>query len=122
MKLSVEMSLLGQSSIIFLALTISQECVKPETSKVEAISKMAIPRNVKGIRSLLGTLNYYWKFGPERAEYLVALNYLLKKGINVTAMSMMEDNIWKCMVQQLTEPVLAFPDLKRLFNITTDAR
>ncbi|MGR0202213.1 hypothetical protein, partial [Klebsiella pneumoniae] len=84
LKLSSQKSLLGQSQINFLGHTISGEGIAPDKGKVEAISRMVIPRDVKGIRRLLGTLNYYRRFIPEMAEYLVPLNNLLKKGVKIT--------------------------------------
>lgn len=52
----------------FFGNTISREGVKPVASKVETIKKMAIPQDVKRIRRLHGTLNYYRRFVPEMAR------------------------------------------------------
>ncbi|MGR0317640.1 reverse transcriptase domain-containing protein, partial [Klebsiella pneumoniae] len=64
LKLSAEKSLLGKGEITFLGHTITKEGVKPDKSKIDAISRMAVPRDVKGIRRLLGSLNYYRRFVP----------------------------------------------------------
>ncbi|MGR0227443.1 hypothetical protein, partial [Klebsiella pneumoniae] len=64
-KLSAEKSPLGKREITFLGHTITKEGVKPDKSKIDAISRMAVPRDVKGIRRLLGSLNYYRRFVPE---------------------------------------------------------
>ncbi|MGR0243415.1 reverse transcriptase family protein [Klebsiella pneumoniae] len=64
LKLSREKSLLGHDQLNFLGHNISREGVKPDATKVEAISKMEVPKDVKGIRRLLGTLNYYRRFVP----------------------------------------------------------
>lgn len=121
LKLSDEKSLLGKGQIKFLGHTISEEGVRPDKSKVEALQKMAIPRDVKGIRRLLGSLNYYRRFVPEMAEYLVPLNNLLKKGRKVIVTAEIETNIRKCIKRLQEEPILAFPDFTKQFNITTDA-
>ncbi|MGR0202338.1 hypothetical protein, partial [Klebsiella pneumoniae] len=89
--------------------TISGDGVIPDPNKVEAITNMAIPKDVKGIRRLLGTLNYYRRFVPEMAEYLVPLNNLLKKGAKFVITPEMEDNIRKCMRRLQEEPILIFP-------------
>ncbi|MGR0227404.1 reverse transcriptase domain-containing protein, partial [Klebsiella pneumoniae] len=64
LKLSPEKSILGQKQISFLGHVISAEGVRPDGKKVEAIGKMGMPNDVKGIRRLLGTLNYYRRFVP----------------------------------------------------------
>ncbi|MGR0295394.1 hypothetical protein ACUWCL_28535, partial [Klebsiella pneumoniae] len=53
--------------ISFLGHVISAEGVRPDGKKVEAIGKMGMPSDVKGIRRLLGTLNYYRRFVPDPA-------------------------------------------------------
>ncbi|WP_445972465.1 hypothetical protein, partial [Klebsiella pneumoniae] len=82
---------------------------------------MAVPRDVKGIRRLLGSLNYYRRFVPEMAEYLVPINNLLKKGRKIFVTPEMENNFRKCMARLQEEPVLAFPNCDQSFMITTDA-
>lgn len=115
LKLSEEKSLLGRDSIKFLGHVISREGVRPDPQKVDAIRKMTIPRDVKGIRRLLGALNYYRRFVPDMARYLTPINDLLKKGRNIEITPVMEDNIRKCMRKLQEEPVLAFPDFTKEF-------
>lgn len=121
LRLSTEKSILGQGEIKFLGHTISKAGVSPDKNKVEAIQRMAIPRDVKGIRRLLGSLNYYRRFVPEMAECMVPLNNLLKKGSKLVITPAMENNIKRCMARLQDEPVLAFPDFSKLFTVTTDA-
>lgn len=121
LKLSEEKTVLGQDQINFLGHTISKDGVRPDIRKVAAIQRMAIPRDIKGIRRLLGTLNYYRRFVPEMAECLVPLNNLLKKGKKLIVTPAMEDSIRRCMGRLQEEPVLAFPDFSKQFTVTTDA-
>lgn len=93
LKFSREKSRRRQEQINFLGHIISWKGVKPGLSKVEAIKKMKIPQDVKGIWRLLLTLHHYRRFIPEMAEYLIPLNNLLKKGMKVTVAPVMEDNI-----------------------------
>lgn len=121
LKLSEEKSIIGQKEIKFLGHSISEQGVRPDSQKVEAIQRMAMPTDVKGIRRLLGTLNYYRRFVPEMAKYLVPLNNLLKKGQKIRITPATEENIRECMRWLQKEPVLAFPDFTRQFIVTTDA-
>lgn len=100
-KFSTEKSLWELNEINFLGHTIR---------KVDPIHKMAIPRDVGGIRSL----NYYKSFVTEIAECLVPLNNVLKKGIKVVVTPAIENNIRR-------ESLLAFPDFAKQFTVATDA-
>lgn len=121
LKLSKEKSLLGRDEIAFLGHVVSREGVRPDRSKVEAINRMAVPTDVKGIRRLLGSLNYYRRFVPDMAAHLVPLNNLLKKGSKVVVTPDIEEKLRRCMDALMREPVLAFPDFAKTFTVTTDA-
>lgn len=121
LKLSSEKSIIGHKQINFLGHTISKEGIRPDAEKVAAIERMALPRDVKSIRRLLGTLNYYRRFVPEMAEHLVALNNLLKKGKTVKISPEIEENIKWCTRKLQEKPVLAFPNFDKPFTVTTDA-
>ncbi|MGR0243447.1 reverse transcriptase domain-containing protein, partial [Klebsiella pneumoniae] len=75
LKLSPDKSILGQKQISFLGHVISAEGVRPDGKKVEAIGKMEIPKDVKGIRRLLGTLNYYRRFVPAQDPAMSFLKF-----------------------------------------------
>ncbi len=47
--------------------------------KLEAITQAPAPKNVQGLRSFLGLLNYYRKFIPNLASLIHPLNDLLRK-------------------------------------------
>ncbi|MGR0317652.1 hypothetical protein, partial [Klebsiella pneumoniae] len=104
MKLSQEKSTLGQEQIEFLGHSISKEGVRPDKKKVEAITKMAMPHDARGIRRLLGMLNYYRRFVPEMAEYLTPLNTLLRKGQKIIITPEIEANVRKCMKRLQEKP------------------
>lgn len=121
LKLSGEKTILGKEKINFLGHSVSKEGVRPDAGKVEAISRMAIPTDIKGIRRLLGTLNYYRRFVPDMAQLLVPLNNLLKKGQKIVITPVIEDNIRRCLRRLQEQPILAFPDFSKPFTVTTDA-
>ena len=75
----------GQNSIEFLGHQISDQGMKPLTSKVSAIMASKRPTTLRELRSFLGSVNYYRKYVPHIAEILAPLNSLLqgpKKGKN----------------------------------------
>jgi hypothetical protein len=53
----------------------------PMTVKVEAIVKMLPPTDVPGLRAVLGTANYYWKFVNDYSTIAAPLNNLLREDV-----------------------------------------
>ena len=68
-----------QPSVEFLGHRVDAEGHHPLASKVQAITKAPIPRNVTELRSILGLLNYYGSFIPNFSSLLYPLNHLLQK-------------------------------------------
>ena len=56
--------------------------VRPDTSKIEAITKMPKPEDdERGVHRLLGMVNYVAKFAPNISEVTAPLRELLKKDV-----------------------------------------
>ncbi|CAI5724992.1 unnamed protein product [Peronospora destructor] len=48
-----------RQEVDYLGFTLSTEGIKPQAKKIQAIQKIAIPRNKKELRRFLGMINYY---------------------------------------------------------------
>ena len=57
---------------------ISEEGLKPDHKKVEAIIKMPTPRNKQQLRRFMGMTNYLQKFAPGLYQVTTPLRMLLK--------------------------------------------
>ncbi|XP_058448821.1 uncharacterized protein LOC131428795 [Malaya genurostris] len=57
-----------KDEIKYLGHVIDQNGVRPMEDNIMAIKEMAAPRTVRGVRSFLGTVNFYGKFIPQLAE------------------------------------------------------
>ena len=68
-------------SVTYLGHVISREGVSPNSSKIEAVTKFPIPKNVKDLKSFLGLAGYYRKFIKKFAKIARPLNYLFKDNI-----------------------------------------
>ncbi|CAI7891859.1 unnamed protein product [Closterium sp. NIES-53] len=66
-------------STIYLGHIVTWDEVKPDGIKVEAISNMAAPVDVKGVREFLGCTSYYRKFIKGYAQVAHPLAKLLHK-------------------------------------------
>lgn len=79
LKLNQAKCRLRQTELKFFGHIISPDGVKPDSSKVEAITKMAVPTNVEQLRQVLGLVNYLGKFLPGLSTILHPIRSLLRK-------------------------------------------
>ncbi|KAK1684073.1 hypothetical protein QYE76_044921 [Lolium multiflorum] len=89
---------------IVLGHKISERGIEVDRAKVEAIEKMPYPRDVKGIRSVLGHAGFYRRFIKDFSKISKPLTNLLKKDKALT-----------------TAPVVEPPDWNLPFEIMCDA-
>ncbi|KAL0430939.1 UNVERIFIED_CONTAM: Gag-Pol polyprotein [Sesamum radiatum] len=92
-----------------------------DPKKVQAIEEWQQPSNVHDLRSFLGLANYYWHFVKENFEIAPPMMDLLQKTEtwNLTPQCQVYlDNLKRAMV---TNPVLALPNMSKLFVAETDA-
>lgn len=71
-----------QDSVRYLGFIIDQSGLRPDPTKLEAISSAPRPNDVTQLKSFLGMLNYYGKFIPNLSTILHPLHALLKKEVS----------------------------------------
>ena len=81
LKLEPKTAFLGARTTKFLGHRVTAKGMKPDPSKVEAMTKLPMPTKVSQLRSLLGALSYYRIFLPQMATVTRSLNIVLKKGV-----------------------------------------
>ena len=97
--------------------------IRPQTAKVEAISKMQSPKTKKQLRSFLGMIQFYRAFVPGLAEICAPLYALTKKGVwKKDAWNDQCNDAFEHAKRMLSKaPTLAWPDFTRRFYVRTDA-
>ncbi|KAL3122074.1 hypothetical protein niasHT_009367 [Heterodera trifolii] len=79
LRIQLEKCSFLQNETLFLGHIISENGIRPDPSRAEAIEKMPAPTDKSTLRSFLGALTYYGKFIKPMRELRGPLDELLKK-------------------------------------------
>ena len=99
------------SKVLYLVHEVSSNGVQPLLSKIDAITKAPVPKNIQQLRSFVGLVNYHGKFIPNLASTLQPLNMLLQFGTKWTWSAEKEKSFTKAKEHRL-------PQLKSSPNTT----
>ena len=81
LKLNPDKSKIRQPEVLYIGHVLTGDGVRPDTSKIEAITKMPKPEDEQGMQRLLGMVNYVAKFAPNISDVTAPLRELLKKDV-----------------------------------------
>ena len=111
----------GVPEVKLLGYVVSANGVTADPEKVEAIRDMAPPSDVKAVRRLLGSANYYRQLIHDYAEIVRPLTELTKKYAVFNWNSDCQA-AWDRLRQALIDTVaLAYPDPSKPYKLYTDA-
>jgi hypothetical protein len=79
MTLNKQKCIFSVSKVKFLGQIIDSQGIHPDLNKIKAIEMMEAPKDVSGVRRLLGTVNQLGKFIPNLAEITHPIRDLLIK-------------------------------------------
>lgn len=82
LKLKPSKCLIGAKEVTFLGHHISEKGIGQEPQKLKAIRNMPAPKDVNGVRRVLGLMSYYRKFVPNFATIAAPLIELTRKSRN----------------------------------------
>lgn len=129
LKLRVDKCQLLQREVKFLGHVVTGEGVKPDPSKVTAVTEWPVPTTIKEVRAFLGLAGYYRRFIANFAKIARPLNSLLI-GAPADKRTGAHSIIWSSECQQAFEalktaltkaPILAIADYSEPFVLYTDA-
>jgi hypothetical protein len=112
---------LFQTSVQYLGHVVSQEGVKCDPKKVEAVEKWDRPESVKEARQFLGFAQYYRKFIKGFSEIASPLYDLTKKNSKFIWTEKCEKSFNTLKDKLISAPVLAYPTKDDAFILDTDA-
>ena len=121
LKVNAKKSCFARTELEYLGYWITRDGIKPVYKKVEAVLKIAEPKNRKELRSFIGVVNYYRDMWVRRSHVLAPLAELTSK----TKKWKWEEKHSKAfaMAKRIIakETLLAFPNFSKPFQIHTDA-
>ncbi|KAK1649660.1 hypothetical protein QYE76_067465 [Lolium multiflorum] len=106
---------------IVLGHKISERGIEVDRAKVEAIEKMPYPRDVKGIRSVLGHVGFYRRFIKDFSKISKPLTNLLQKDVPFVFDDDCKEAFETLKKALTTAPVVEPPDWNLPFEIMCDA-
>ncbi|KAK1684798.1 hypothetical protein QYE76_045646, partial [Lolium multiflorum] len=106
---------------IVLGHKISERGIEVDRAKVEAIEKMPYPRDVKGIRSVLGHAGFYRRFIKDFSKISKPLTNLLQKDVPFVFDDDCKEAFETLKKALTTTPIVEPPDWNLPFEIMCDA-
>ena len=121
LKLQPEKCEFLRKEVIYLGHIITENGILPEPTKLDAVNKFPVPKNVKGIQSFIGLAGYYRRFIDNFSKIARPLTKLTKKDEKFS-WSTEQQNAFETLKNKLTTaPVLQYPNFEQEFIVTSDA-
>ena len=112
---------LRSKSVPFIGHILTDEGLKVDESKVEAIMKMPAPTDIAALKRILGMVGYLAKFLPHLSDVCEPLRQLDRKDVEWCWLEQHQDALTKIRELITAAPVLAYYDVKREVTIQCDA-
>ena len=110
LKRSPSKAKIGATVADFSSHTISPAGIRPNASKVAALTKMPMPSDLKQLRSLLGGLSYYRNFLADMAKRTRPITSLRKQGVKFVFTPSMETIVRTPLDELSAAQVFVYPD------------
>ena len=138
LKVHIKKSTFGASSVDYLGYVITRDGLRPQQKRIKVILDLAVPRNVREVRRILGIIGYYRDLWPERSRTLAPLYELVrtendgtknknkkeakKNNLAKVVWTYIHETAFSTMKMIVArEALLAYPDFERPFIIHMDA-
>ena len=121
LKFRLSKSQLCQKEILYLGHILSAEGISVAPHNTEKIRKFPRPKNLTEVRRLCGLFSYYRNFCQGFAKIIEPINNLTKKDVPFAWTDECEQAAERLKDIITHAPVLAFPNFKEEFLLTTDA-
>ena len=121
LTLNKEKCIFKKRNLIFQGYLSSEHGIVPDPAKVTAIRELTTPKDVSGVRSLLGMTNFCCRFIKNYATLTETLRELTKKGIPFVWTKSQERALERLRVALTSAPENAYFDYTKVTEVYTDA-
>ena len=121
LALQPEKCYLLKREIAYLGHVITQELVRPDAKKIEAVEKFPILKNNMNIKQFLGLIGYYRKLILDFAKLAKPLSVILKDNVPFKWTEIERQAFQILQNKIISRPLLQYPDFTKPFIVTTDA-
>ncbi|CAG8730487.1 2047_t:CDS:1, partial [Funneliformis mosseae] len=121
LKIKLEKCSFALHELEYLRHIVGSNGIKPDSKKLQTMKNLPMPKTPKEVRIALGLFSYYRHFIQNFAKIAGPLHDLTKKNKEWNWTNQHQDS-FNTLKQKLMEaPVLAQPDLRKVFILQTDA-
>ena len=121
LKLKLKKCSFLQLETNYLGFVISEEGIKPDEKKVEAIKSLPVPTCVREVRSFIGMCSYYRRFIPNFSQIAEPIIALTRKYAHLK-WSDTHQRAFEYLKDSLTAvPILVYPDSNKPYVLYTDS-
>ena len=120
LKLKLEKCSFLQLETNYLGFVISEEEIKPDEKKIEAMKSLPVPTCVREVRSFIGMCSYYRRFIPNFSQIAEPIIALTRKYAHFK-WSDTHQRVFEYFKDSLTAvPLLVYPDSNKSYVLYTD--
>ena len=121
LKLNKSKCVMGVTELVFIGDLLTNEGVKPDPSKIDAIVNMDRPIDKPGLQRFLGMVNYLARYIPDLSNRTAPLRVLLDKN-NAWVWEHEQEKAWNDLKEVLSsEPILKYYDIDKPILVSSDA-
>ena len=121
LKLNKQKCKVRVQEVSYVGHILTKDGVKPDASKIQAITAMPPPEDKKGIQRLLGMTNYLSKFIPNYSEKTTLLRELLHKDVEFCWLQQHQEAFEALKYELIKPTTLQYYDVKKPVVLTCDA-
>src|SRR5262249_37635789 len=115
LRLNLAKSKFARHEQKFLGFIVSQEGVKADPAKIQAMLEFPTPQSVSDIRAFLGTTGFYRRFVKNYSTVAYPLIRLMRKGVPFAWGRNQQTSFDELKKRMTNIPILAYPDFSKRF-------
>ena len=105
----------AKRQVLYLGYVVSESGISADRSKVDAVQKFPVPKNIKQVRSFVGLASYYRSFIPGFSNIAGPWFALTKKDCKFEWSPSCQQAFEELRQLLVTSPILVFPDFIKRF-------